>query len=365
LDSGHLLPSDCVSVDQLESNTPGLVPQTKGSPTTITYQAATIFCDHASHFLHLNCHPSTGAADAITAKHAFEREAALANVTIKKFRADNGIFNSNAWNQTCDILHQQKDYCGVNAHHQNGIVERQIWTIVDRSRMMLLHAIHKWPDVIHVYLWPFALKLAVDLHNHTPGPTGLSPAEIFTGVKDRSCLKDFHTFGCPVFILEPHLQAGHKIPKWEPRSHMAIYLGHSPHHATNFPLVMNIATSLVSPQFHVVYDEHFSTTHCFETNSLPTDWLHLFQERSENVLADNPILRNAHTLGPEWDNHAPSQESPSYSLQRENPMAPSPSRYLPQQYPMLLDPAGTVSIIITLVLGRNYWQPTLSQMILS
>jgi hypothetical protein len=40
---------------------------------------------------------------------------------------------------------------------------------------MLLHAMHHWPDIIKVDLWPYALKLAVDLHNHTPGPSGHSP----------------------------------------------------------------------------------------------------------------------------------------------------------------------------------------------
>jgi hypothetical protein len=157
LDSGHLLPGDCVSVDQLESNTPGLVPQTRGLLTKTTFQAATLFCNHASRFLHLACHSSTGALEAIAAKRTFEREAAHANVHIKQYRADNGIFNSSAWKTTCDALQQQTLYCGVNAHHQNGIAERQIRTIVDCSRMMLLHAIHKWPDVIHVDLWPYAL----------------------------------------------------------------------------------------------------------------------------------------------------------------------------------------------------------------
>jgi hypothetical protein len=145
-----------------------------------TYQAATLFCDHASRFLHLTCHVSTGAIEAICAKRAFERDASLANVTIKKFRADNGIFNSAAWKSTCDTLQQTTLYCSVNAHHQNGIAERQIRTIIDRSQTMLLHAMTEWPDVIHVDLWPYALKLAVDLHNSTPGQSGLSPAEIFT-----------------------------------------------------------------------------------------------------------------------------------------------------------------------------------------
>ncbi len=106
LDSGHLSPGDCVSVDQLESNTPGLVPQTRGSLTKTTFQAVTLFCDHASRFLYLTCHMSTGAPDAIAAKQAFEREASQANVHIKQYRADNGIFNSSAWKSTCDALQQ-------------------------------------------------------------------------------------------------------------------------------------------------------------------------------------------------------------------------------------------------------------------
>jgi hypothetical protein len=120
---------------------------------------------------------------------------------------------------------------------------------------MLLQALQKWLDVILVNLCPYALKLAVDLHDATPCMSGLLPANIFAGAKDKNCLKSFHTFGCPVYVLEPCLQAGHKIPKWEPCSHMTIYLGHSPQHASNVPQVMNIKTGLVFLQFHAIYDD--------------------------------------------------------------------------------------------------------------
>jgi len=170
---------------------------------------------------------------------------------------------------------------------------------------MLLHVLNKWPDVVTVSLWPYALRLAVDLHNATPGQSSLSPAEIFAGTKDRNRLADFHAFGCPVFVLEARLQAGHKIPKWEPHSWMAVYLGCSPQHASNVPLVMNIKTGLVSPQYHVVFDDHFTTTQCLATNVLPANWKLLFQEWSENVLADNPILWDSHILGPEWESTEP------------------------------------------------------------
>jgi hypothetical protein len=106
----------------------------------------------------------------------------------------------------------------VNAHQQNGIVNCFIRTITERDHMMLIHTRISWPDIIQDQLWPFALRLAVDLQNCTPGPSGLTPDEVFTGIKGRNPLSDFHPFGCPVFVLDPSLQQGHKIPRWKPRS---------------------------------------------------------------------------------------------------------------------------------------------------
>jgi hypothetical protein len=127
-----------------------------------------------------------------------------------------------------DLCHQSITLSGVNQHNQNGIAERNICTVCDRACTMLLHAILWWPQAVTVELWPYALKLAVDIHNATPGPSGLSPEEIFSRQKAKTDrLMDFHSFGCPVFVLEPHLQQGLKIPKFQPRSRQAIYLGQS------------------------------------------------------------------------------------------------------------------------------------------
>jgi len=98
-----------------------------------------------------------------------------------------------------------------------------------------------WPDVVTIDLWPFALRMAADMHNATPGPSGLSPEEIFTRQKGRpDQLLDFHTFGCPVFVLDPSLQQGHKIPKWQPRSCQAVYLSHNHTRLENRPLFSTI-----------------------------------------------------------------------------------------------------------------------------
>jgi hypothetical protein len=54
-------------------------------------------------------------------------------------------------------------------------------------------------------LWPYALCLAVATHNAMPGSSSLSPEEIFGGTKHKSWLSNYHTFGCPIFVLDPSL----------------------------------------------------------------------------------------------------------------------------------------------------------------
>ena len=49
------------------------------------------------------------------------------------------------------------------------------------------------------------------------------------------------------------------VPKWEPHAHMDLYIGHSLSHATNIALILNPCTGNVSPQFHVVFDDDFTT----------------------------------------------------------------------------------------------------------
>ncbi len=66
-----------------------------------------------------------------------------------------------------------------------------------------------------VALWPFAVHHTVWLYNRLPnGVTGLSPMEILTGTRsDHRDLLRTHMWGCPVYVLDPKLQDGKKIPK--------------------------------------------------------------------------------------------------------------------------------------------------------
>ena len=130
------------------------------------------------------------------------------------------------------------------------------------ARTSLLHAMRKWPRVITTALWPYCYKTAEERHNHLGlNHEGLSPVERMLGTKDEIVADDFHTWGCPILVLDAQLQTGNGIgpPKWEPRARAGIYLGHSPVHAGNVALVLNLQTGHVSPQYHIVFDDEFTT----------------------------------------------------------------------------------------------------------
>ena len=62
---------------------------------------------------------------------------------------------------------------------------------------------------------------------------------------------------CICFSIPP--QDGNKVPHWDSRVRIGAYVGHSPRHAGNVALILDLATGHVSLQFHVVFDDSFST----------------------------------------------------------------------------------------------------------
>mgnify|MGYP002775246225 FL=1 len=144
----------------------------------------------------------------------------------------------------------------------NGVSERALQTVVALARACMLHALLHWPQQFSPTLWPFALEHAVYLYNRMPNPHhGHAPIELFTNTKLASynTLQEARVWGRPVNALDRKLQDGKKVPKWNPRSHHGQFIGFSPEHASTVGRILNLATGHVSPQFHVVYDEYFST----------------------------------------------------------------------------------------------------------
>ena len=68
-----LSPGELVSVDQLESPTPGLVAQMVGRLTTKRYKYATVFLDQASRIGYIYLQKTDTALETIEAKAAFQQ----------------------------------------------------------------------------------------------------------------------------------------------------------------------------------------------------------------------------------------------------------------------------------------------------
>jgi len=129
-------------------------------------------------------------------------------------------------------------------------------------------------------LWPFTLEHIVYLWNLlTNGRMGISPIEIYTSNKlDLSCLKNEHTWGYAVYILDLRLQDGKQIPKWQPKTSQGQYLGKSVKHASPVGLIRNLQIGYISPQFYIRYDTLFQTVMGgYGSNDAVSDhiWIHL------------------------------------------------------------------------------------------
>jgi len=112
---------------------------------------------------------------------------------------------------------------------------------------------------------------------------------------------------------------------------MGVYLGSSPNHASSVPLVLSTTTGLVSPQFHVVFDDNFTTTHCLKSNELPSNWSTLLQSSSYKLSDDD--FNTAAFTDTSWFHDQPSDSSTSQreddnsvQSQRENNNLPSSQR---------------------------------------
>ena len=62
----------------------------------------------------------------LAAKKEFEHLCAVQGVKVEHYHADNGRFSEPTWINECKRCKQDLTFCGVGAHHQNGISERNI-----------------------------------------------------------------------------------------------------------------------------------------------------------------------------------------------------------------------------------------------
>ena len=138
---------------------------------------------------------------------------------MRKYRADNSVFNSAEFEAEIEKGSQPIDYSGVGVQHQNRVAEQAIRTVVERTQTMLIHTAMRNQEHEDFQLWPFAMTHSCHLWKIVPKLNQFSPIELLSRTmhtRNYSDLRHYHVWGCPVYILEYDVAVGKKLPKWSP-----------------------------------------------------------------------------------------------------------------------------------------------------
>jgi hypothetical protein len=213
------------------------------------------------------------------------------------------------------------------------MLKKAIRDLQDAARTMMLHAQRHWPSAITTNLWPYAINMAADVHNNLPSVgQEATPLELFSGSKVNPSMRHFHHFGCPVYVLNSKMASGKKLPKWDDRTRVAIYLKKSPNHARSVSLVLSLSTGMVSPQYHCQFDDLFETVSGKGVQSIPeSKWqvkAHFVSDGVEESAMQAPKLPAVLTqvTAPTRPEPIQGAEQPAEALQvqQEAPQPPRP-----------------------------------------
>ena len=299
---GDLQPGKCASVDHFICSTKGRRLDSAGkTKEEKMYSGGIVFVDHASDFVFVDFCVTPNSHESLRGKEKYESFCRDIGVVPQSYLTDNGkAFTSKAFEESLADFHQTSTYSGVGAHHSNGKAENTIKRITATARTMMIHSAIHWPDVADSTLWPLAVEYAVYLHNHVPQlSSDLAPIDTFTRTRHPTRrLLDLRVWGSPTYVLNKVIADGKKLPRWKPRSSRRMFVGLSKKHSSKAPLVLNLETGFISPQFHVVHDDYFATVSS-SSDTIPdftSDvWRNLFGSAT-------------HYLSEDLDNESPSQE---------------------------------------------------------
>ena len=307
----RLLPGQTVSVDHFVCSTKGrLFTSRRHSKDTDMYTGGAIYVDMATNLVHVEFQRHLNTHETLVATAEFERMCLDAGVIPQEYLLDNGsAFTSKEYMAHLRQFSQISRFAGMGAHHHNGVAEWSIQTIMSIAWTMMLHAAIHWSEMADLSMLPMAVQHAVFLQHHVPSPsTGLCPHYLFFKTRwSQSKFLDLHVWGCPVYLLDKTLSDGKKLRRLTPRSHHEVIMGLSPKHSSTVPLVLNPGTGAITPQYHVVFDDEFTTIGTNE-DSMPdlnsdlwaklfgdSSFQFVFDDKSEAHIADLPDEEDPYT----------------------------------------------------------------------
>jgi hypothetical protein len=147
-------PGDGVSVDQIISAQPGIIPQMADFLTSKQIWGCTTFVDHVSNYIYVHLMKDFTLTETLLAKLAFKILCARADHSVKYYQAGKGQLSDKEFLVTCNNLNQTIEFCGVGAHNQNGIVKYRNKQLTQTARVLLLHGMRMLPQTVDQMFWP-------------------------------------------------------------------------------------------------------------------------------------------------------------------------------------------------------------------
>ena len=190
------LPGEIAYTSMMNSSVPALMPQMVGFYGSAKFHNASLFVDDKLDCTFVHNQISTSAEETIRDKEAYETELRQFGKEVRHHHEDNGTYDVAEHREETNKNKQTLTFCGVDSNNQNGRAENRVKIICNPARVILIHAIHRWPEVVKESLWPYSIPLATCIRkNHKINKQRTTPIEKLTGLSQSFDAKNNHAFG--------------------------------------------------------------------------------------------------------------------------------------------------------------------------
>ena len=154
-----------MSIDQIVSDQPGLIPQNSGFLSRQRLWGCTTFLNHVSDYVYVHIMRDLTQTEMLLSKKAFEKMIAQSGKTIKHYHTYTGIFSDNVFIDSVYQKYQNTPFCGAGDHHQKGIVKNKNKILTTSARILLIYGMGIWQKMIDYMLCKFAMKAIAERLN--------------------------------------------------------------------------------------------------------------------------------------------------------------------------------------------------------
>ena len=223
--------------------------------------------------------------------HEFEQFATDQGVCISQYCVDNMPFHSHEFVSPIADIHQKLMFSGISTHHQNGIAECTVKTVMYWACTMMLHAVLHWPTAYGCLLLSMWFGFGIIFLIDTPILKSVRAPLLILSITFTAA-----TFGTALFMsLIQSFKMGRNCLNGLLVPIVVNFNASLLNHSSTIGHILNLNTSHISCQYHVINDDMFSSVPNAKTGGFITQTVfdyHYWQDHvstSLKHLDDTPL----------------------------------------------------------------------------